>query len=308
MNIQCQSVFMPDSSHSSFPRLGAFFFRHGTDTLSQGISFFRKHGLSCVQIGDPLLSELVKKPEKIPETVRRFHDAGISVIGLAGYRNLVAVDRQKREENLAYLERCLELGPAFDGAVVATETGTRHPRSDWAHSPENATSQAWSLLEEAIGRLLEIAGRCGTTLALEGYVNNVLARLDQVDLLFRTFPSPRLGLMLDPYNYISRDLVPVADRVCEDFLNRYADRFVIAHLKDVAAQGAGGSGDRADLVGTPEYGTGVFPQQAYMRFLRDRRPDLPIVFEHLPDENLLEAITRFHALVGRPVPAHLNLS
>jgi hypothetical protein len=55
------------------------------------------------------------------------------------------------------------------------------------------------------------------------------------------------------------------------------------------------------LVGTPEFCTGVFPQQGYMRFLRNRRPDLPIILEHLPVAHLPEAMRRFRSLVGLPV-------
>lgn len=288
------------ANSSSFPRLGAFFFTHGIEDRAKGISFFKENGLFCAQIGHPLLPELVANPSRIPEVVRDFREVGIEIIGLAGYRNIVAADPKVRAENVAYLQRCLELAPEFGTAVVATETGTRHPNSDWRDSPENSSPQAWDMLEEAIGKLLDTATRAGSVLALEGYVNNVLARTDQIDLLLRIFPSPRLKLMLDPYNYISRDLVPVADTFCEYFVERYADRFAIAHIKDVAPLGAGGSGERADLVGTPEFCTGVFPQQGYLRFLRDRRPDLPIILEHLPDENVPTAIARFHALVGRP--------
>jgi sugar phosphate isomerase/epimerase len=159
-------------------------------------------------------------------------------------------------------------------------------------------------LLDSLGELLEKAKATGTILAIEGYVNNIVGRLDQIDALFRTFPTPHLALMLDPYNYISRDLLPTADLICEEFLGRYADRFVIAHLKDVAPLGADGTpddnGGRADLVGTPEFCTGVFPQQGYMRFLRNRRPDLPIILEHLPVAHLPEAMRRFRSLVGLP--------
>ena len=270
--------------------------------MAAGIAFFKKHGLTCAQIGNPLLEELAASPSRIPEVVRDFRDAGIQIIGLAGYRNLVTPDSAAHKKNLAFLHKCLELAPEFGTAVVATETGTRNPNSDWNDSPENASPQTWKLLEDAIGQLVETAAKNGSILALEGYVNNVLARLDQIDTLFRVFPSPRLALMLDPYNYISRDLVPVADVLCEEFLRRYADRFVIAHLKDVAPLGAGGNSDaaeaRADLIGTPEFCTGIFPQQYYMRFLRDRRPDLPIILEHLPDEHVPAALLRFRSLVG----------
>jgi len=40
---------------------------------------------------------------------------------------------------------------------------------------------------------------------------------------------------------------------------------VAAHLKDVSQEGA--------EVDTPEFGHGIFPQQVYLEFLRDERPD-----------------------------------
>ena len=293
------------TSNHLFPRLGAFFFEHGLSTRHEQIAQFREMGLASVQIADPLMKELVANPSQATAVAKDFREAGLDIAGLAGYRNLIAVDPVKRRENIDFLKACMDLAPVLGTAVVATETGTFNPGSDWDPSPENGSPQAWAVLLESLEELLEKAKATGTILAIEGYVNNIVGRLDQIDALFRTFPTPHLALMLDPYNYISRDLLPTADLICEEFLERYADRFVIAHLKDVAALGADGTpdeiGGRADLVGTPEFCTGVFPQQVYMRFLRNRRPDLPIILEHLPVSHLPEAMRRFRSLVGLPV-------
>jgi sugar phosphate isomerase/epimerase len=288
-----------------FPRLGAFFFEHGLSTRHEQIAQFREMGLTSVQIADPLMKELVENPSQASAVAKDFREAGLDIVGLAGYRNLIAVDPVKRRENIDFLKACMDLAPVLGTAVVATETGTFHPSSDWDPSPQNSSPQAWAALLESLDELLQKAKATGTVLALEGYVNNIVGRLDQIDALFRTFPTPHLALMLDPYNYISRNLLPSADLICDEFLNRYADRFVIAHLKDVAPLGADGTpdenGGRADLVGTPEFCTGVFPQQSYMRFLRDRRPDLPIILEHLPVSHLPDAMRKFRSLVGLPV-------
>jgi sugar phosphate isomerase/epimerase len=63
---------------------------------------------------------------------------------------------------------------------------------------------------------------------------------------------------------------------------------VIAHLKDVSPEGA--------EVDTPEFGTGIFPQGRYLRFLKEQRPDLPLIFEHLPVEHIPAAIRRVQDL------------
>ena len=80
------------------------------------------------------------------------------------------------------------------------------------------------------------------------------------------FPSRHLQVVLDPYNYLARAMLPAAERVTRDFLDRFEHRFVLAHLKDVSADGAEAE--------TPEFGTGVFPQRVYVEFLAERRPDL----------------------------------
>ena len=293
------------SAIQRFPKIGAFFFAHGLKDRHKLIKKFERFGLTQVQIADPLLSELVANPRKAEAVRKDFENAGISVAGLAGYRNLVAPDPEKRKGYVSFLKACLELAPALGTTVVATETGTLNPSTDWEPHPDNSSPRAWGLMLEVLAELLEVADKNGTNLALEGYVNNIVGRLDQVERVLQAFPDSNLTLMLDPYNYITRDLIPTADLVAQEFFDRYADLFVIAHLKDVAPLGADGTaeenGGRADLTGTPEFCTGIFPQQVYMRFLRDRRPDLPIILEHLPDDSIPDAFRRFRALVGLPV-------
>ena len=94
-----------------------------------------------------------------------------------------------------------------------------------------------------------------------------------IELLER-FPTQHLQVVCDPYNYVSAALIPAHDQATSALLERFEDRFVVAHLKDVDAGGA--------ETGTPEFGTGVFAQSPYLEFLRMRRPDLDLIAEHLP--------------------------
>ena len=140
----------------------------------------------------------------------------------------------------------------------------------------------------------------GSILALEGYVNHVLATPDQLASLLERFPTPRLQVVLDPFNYLSKDLVPDCERVAAAFCSRFADRFVVAHLKDVSPEGA--------EVDTPEFGQGVFPHALYIGFLRTRRPDLPIILEHLPFGHIPDAIRRIHEIAGTDAGPNPTLS
>jgi sugar phosphate isomerase/epimerase len=281
-----RAVFPALKSSQPWPVLGGFpwEFKHGD--LDKFIEGFRRVGLSCVQLGGELMEEALDDPDKVHS---RLESAGISIIGIAGYRNLTSPDAKKRSTNLEYLKRCLEVAPRLGTSVVATETGTYHPESDWVAVPENWGSDAWDSLCDALAQLLAVAEKHGSILALEGYVNNVLATHGHLIGVLEKFPTEHLQVMLDPFNYLSKPLLPVRERITREFLDRFESRFVIAHLKDVGADGA--------EKGTPEFGKGVFPFPPYLEFLRTRRPDLPLVLEHLPFDHFPAAIERLRKML-----------
>jgi sugar phosphate isomerase/epimerase len=281
-----RTVFPALKSREPWPVLGAFsygFERGDLDKLADG---FRRCGLSCVQIGGALMEEAFDNPDKVRS---RLESNGISIIGIAGYRNLTSPDAKKRAANIEYLKRCLEIAPRLGTSIVATETGTRHPESDWTAVPENWGTEAWDSMCDALSQLLAVAEKHGSILALEGYVNNVLATHGQLIGLLEKFPTEHLQVMLDPFNYLSKPLLPVSERITREFLDRFESRFVLAHLKDVGAEGA-----EKD---TPEFGHGVFPFPPYIEFLRTRRPDLPLVLEHLPFDHIPAAIERLKKML-----------
>lgn len=283
-----RSVFPELDGGPDWPRFGMFtydFDRGASDAL---VETCRLYGLEFVQLGRELLDECLDDADLIEPLVSRLAEHGIQVAALAGYRNLVAPDPVTRRENIDYLARCLELATAFGTSVVATETGTRNPTSEWRQSPENGSAQTWELLCGAIEELLAVAERHGSILALEAHTSNVLASAVRLETLLERFPSEHLQVVLDPYNYVSPHLLGAQERLAMQFFARFEHRFVLAHLKDV----------NRDASKTIEFGTGVFPQRPYLEFLRDQRPDLPLIVEHLPLDHVPTALLRARDLVS----------
>ena len=283
-----RTVFPELGVDPGWPRFGMFTYDFGRGDWEALVETCRLYGLDTLQIGTELLDECLDDPERLDAGVALLRENGIFVAALAGYRNLVAPDAAVRRENIDYLLRCLELAPRFGTSLVATETGTRDASSDWQDSPENRTEATWQLLCDAIEELLEAAERHGSTLAIEATTRNVVGSTNRLETLLDRFPSDRLQVVLDPYNYISAHLLEAQERLTRQFLDRYEHRFVLAHLKDVSA----------DASQTIEFGTGVFPQRPYLEFLRERRPDLPMIVEHLPLDHVPSALKIARDLVS----------
>ena len=267
---------MASARHLHAPRAG----------LGDAVDDCRRLGLRAVQLDGGLLADALERPERAAV----LEEAGILLAGIGGYRNLVTPDESARRANVEYLCRCLELAPLLGTSIVATETGTRNQEQPWAPSPENRSPQALASLEESLAEVLAVADRHGSILALEGYVGHVIGTHAALQGVLDRFPTRSLQLVLDPYNYLSRHLLPSQERVTAAFLDRYEHRFVIAHAKDVGPAGAEES--------TPELGTGVFEQGPYLAFLERRRPDLPLILEHLPLENVAGAAGRVRRSTG----------
>jgi sugar phosphate isomerase/epimerase len=258
----------------AWPQVGVF--AREVDDWDELIETCRRLGLAAVQLGGKLLEQCFDDPAG----AQALEQAGIAVAAIAGYRNLVA-DEAERRENVEFLARCLELAPQIGTSVVATETGTRSREGAWVGSPQNRSPETLAVLDESVGTLVDAAERHGSILALEGSVKHVVGTASALDGVLSRFPSRSLQVVLDPYNYLSRELLPAQERVTQAFLDRFEHRFVLAHVKDVAAGGA----EEA----TPQVGTGVFAQEPYLRFLQERRPDLPLILEHLPLEQVPQA-------------------
>ena len=250
-----------------WPRFGVFTHELGA-ALGDLDAACPEHGVGAVQLSRGQLDAWLEAPEAL----------AVDVAGIGAYRNLIVPDDAERRANIAYVERCLEAAPRAGTSVVSTHAGTRHPTEEWWDSPENLTPEAWSLFLDAVEQLLGVAERAGTILALEGSVKSVLRTTAQVIELFDRFPSPHLGLVCDPYNFVSRHLLPAHERVTAALLDRFEHRFVLAHVKDVGPDGA--------EVSTPAVGSGVFVQAPYLAFLRERRPDLRLTLEHLTPEQI----------------------
>jgi len=272
-----------------WPQFGAmsYEFPYKEGELDSLIELLRKYRIEFLQVGGALLGEMVEHPDRIPSIRSRLEEGGIRAVGIAAYKNLITRDPEKYRNNMELMKRYLEIAPHLGTSVVATETGTLNLDHDFRAVPENWSEGAWTALYKTLDTLVSIAEQHGSCIALEGYVNNVIATLPHLQKVLEDYPQDSIQLVSDPCNFIFSRLLPAQEKITHKFTELFEDRLVLAHIKDVNPAGA--------EKGTPEYGEGGFIIDGYLKFLRDRRADLPLVLEHLPHEHMpivMERVTK----------------
>lgn len=238
------------------------------------------HGISVLQL-DPRQKGLCEA-DGLPDAAqaaalrRLFAGFDISIPVLSGYTNLVHPDREERERRLRKLEDLIRLGPEFGAKYVATETGSLHPKNQWAAHPDNRTEAAWAMLTESVGRLRETAVRNGVTLLLEGFVNNVFYDPVQADRIVAELGTSGIGFVMDPFNFMTEADLDRQEQALDRIFDCLADRAPVAHAKDVIYTEKG--------IETPRAGTGRMRWRLFAERLSARMPDVPLVLEHLKPE------------------------
>jgi sugar phosphate isomerase/epimerase len=256
------------------------------DPLARIAPALEAAGVSTVVPTGPSLDTALADPGA---TRRLLASSNLGLAALEADGNLVARDTRIRDAGVARVAHCLEAAPALGTWVVSTGTGSRIPEAAGSGMRDWASDDAWSALCDSVERLLPSAEQRDVVLALRGSSDTVLKTPSQVILLLERYPSPSLQVVADPYSYLNPHLLPAQERVSREFLDLFEDRFVLARLDDVAA--SNGSLSR------PAFGLGEFAQRPYLDFLRERRPDLPLVFDRLPLAEVPAAVARAEALV-----------
>ncbi len=208
--------------------------------------------------------------KKIVSTLER---AGIEIVGLFGYYNIVDPDVERRKLGEARMEALLTNWKRLGCPLVSTETGTFNSQSEWESDPQNQTEQGYLQCRAAFQKHARTAEKHGAVLSIEAYYRNIIGTIDRAERLLHEVNSPALKLVMDPCNYFRKQDLPRMKPILEEMFKRLGDQIVIAHAKDVKPSATG-----EDL---PAAGLGVLDYPLFLRLLAQLDRPLPLVVEHL---------------------------
>jgi sugar phosphate isomerase/epimerase len=153
--------------------------------------------------------------------------------------------------------------------------------------PRNHTPEAVAQLHRAIREvLLPIIEPIGGRVALEPYYPHVVGTLDMAKTVFAPFPADRIGLLLDPPNFISPDLYPRREDELRRLFRELGDRIQIVHLKDMKLNPSGRSVD------LPGPGGGEMNYPLLVSEIRKLNRPLNCIIEHISPEPAVMSKTK----------------
>lgn len=265
-------------------KLGIFNSVYGHRPLQEVVQKVTNHGFDCIQL-TLSFSDVECRPEAIqPDDAKKVRDAfakaGIGIVALAGYTNLMNPNLAQRASDLHRFKKMVTLCKHWGTDVIATETGSVSSQGPWTDCPENHAEDTFLQCVEVVRELVNFAEGHGVKIAIEGYVYNVVDTVRHAVRLRELIPSHSLGYVLDPNNYfLPHELKDVPGKLQEIF-DGIAGHSLLGHAKDVTSKDG--------VISTPRAGTGQMSYPHLASLLKERTPHLPMVMEHLTEDQVLE--------------------
>ena len=212
----------------------------GTDPLTV-LTAAREAGYTAVQY-NMVCSGLPAMPEAIPAEMARTVAAasratGIVIAAVSGTYNMIHPDPAIRAIGLRRLGVLIDACDAMGTGMVTLCTGTRDLVDQWRDHPNNALPDAWTDLLTEISKACRLAEAKDIQLGIEPELANVVNSAAKARALIDQLQSPALAVVLDPANLCETDTPDTRRDIIAHAVDLLADRIVMAHAKDRAADG-----------------------------------------------------------------------
>lgn len=242
-------------------RLGIFAKTFAGDDPSTVLRAAKDAGFGTVQY-NMACSGLAAMPDDLPDAVLQAvagaaQGQGVAIAAVSGTYNMIHPDPAVRATGLRRLGLLLRAAPAMGTGMVTLCTGTRDATDQWRAHPDNITPEAWRDLLDQMAQACSMAEAAGVRLGIEPELANVVDTAAAARRLIDTLQSPALAIVLDPANLFEVAPLGVQRDLISGAVDLLADRIIMAHAKDRAADGSFATA-----------GTGVVDFAHFLRCLR----------------------------------------
>jgi sugar phosphate isomerase/epimerase len=216
-------------------RLAIFARTYARPTLEAVLDAVAADGFDAVQFNPALLGGPALEIERVAAAHR---ERGLEMVAVSGTYNMAHPDPARRAEGARRLAEVIGAAPGWGTRVVTLCTGTRDAGDMWRAHPDNQSPEAWVDMRASVAEAVAAAERAGVVVAVEPEPGNVVRDARAARALLDQIGSPALRIVLDAANLVPADRLPDQRRVLEGAFELLWHDIVLAHAKDVRADGA----------------------------------------------------------------------
>ena len=217
--------------------------------------------------------------EEIKTLARALDNLKLKTVAFGTYFNLFRPDDTGfMRSSRATMKLVAAHAELFDCNQFVTWSASYSPQFRGA-DPRNHTPEALAHLHRAIREvLLPVIEPIGGRVAFEPFYPHVVGTLEMAKEVLAPFPANRLGLLVDPPNFISPDLYPQREAELRRLFRELGDRIQIGHFKDMKLNPTGRSVD------LPGPGGGQMNYPLLISEIRKLKRPLACIIEHIKPE------------------------
>ena len=226
-------------------QLGIFAKTFSRPSLAETLDAVASYGLRCIHFNFTCVG-LPTMPERLdPQVIAAVREAcaarGIGIAGISGTFNLIDPDVSSRRERLARLPVLARATRELGCELITLCTGTRDPEDMWRAHRDNASPAAWRDLLHGMEQAIAVAEQYDIVLGVEPETSNVVSSARQAGQLLDELQSSRVKIVIDPANLFHAGQAERIRETMEEAFQLLGTDIVMAHAKELPANGASGS-------------------------------------------------------------------
>lgn len=220
--------------------------------------------------------------ERAEEIGRAFRKAGVMIPLVGAYFNPVHSNREKADRCFRIFADYLRVCGAMGCGVVGSETGSFND-DKWTYHPRNRTEEALQQVIETFSKLCDIAGDCGSTVAMEGAAGHVCYDVDTLARA-RRMMGRETKVVFDLYNFLDESNQDAYLSILEKGLDTFGDDILLFHMKDCVFE----NGRRPGQV---PFGTGQMDLEAVLKRIKAFDKNAVLTLEGTTGEYIPHAVS-----------------
>lgn len=266
-------------------KLGIFSKVYSNYELEIALHKIKAQGMSTVQFNFANVG-LASLPKEISQEItlqikEASINSGVSIAVISGTFNTLELNEEKKVENQQCFKTVVEAAAALAVPYVSISTGSLNQEDFWSPHPDNHTVRAWSLLQDSLAWMLNIAEDNQVTLVFEPEQANVVSTAEDALRLLRDLDTPYLKVLYDAANLVSpQDHKDLLGKISKT-LTVLKEHIAIAHCKDAFVT--------EEKITFVPVGKGNLPLKKYLNEL-SKVYDGPVIMHGLAEDDVAHAL------------------